>query len=172
MKYTKLNQFGLAHYILPVIVVGVIAAIGTIVLTRSHAATYPYVGFANDTSAIKVANTVFTSQDAVPGIGTQYITDLVPGAKMSYAAGFYGKVPLTSVCYEVRVYNSPKSSTQVTSANVGFSGQGATRTVNLPADNNYHNVCVTTSTYPQVSWNVWNQSDAAYVLVYQAVLHY
>ena len=41
MKLPKLNQSGVAHYILPLLLVVAVAGIGTYTLTRSHAAPAP-----------------------------------------------------------------------------------------------------------------------------------
>ncbi len=172
MKLQKLTQTGLAHYILPLVVVVLVGIVGVAVLLGSHAATLHYLGYNNNTSVANNNGTsVFTSQDYLAGIGAQNVSDIIPGAKLIYNY-FPGKTAFSSVCYQVRVYNSPKAATQVTSANITFVGLGNSKTMTLPVDSNYHEVCVASGKSSQLGYNIWNQSALAYVLVYQAVTYY
>lgn len=157
-----------------IIVAAVCAAAGVIVLNKSSAASLTppqQVGYLNINS---VANNdgvhVFTSQDQVPGLGAQNVADITPGSQLTFVQG--GKQLPTSICYVLRVYNSPKSAQQVTSASVTLVGPGSARTVTLPADDIYREVCVPSGRQTQLPYHVANLSSAAYVLVYQAVLHY
>jgi len=187
MKLRKLSQHGIAHYVVPLAVIVLVAIVGTALLLRSHAATLNYLGFANYTTAsgggsntgtaIKTPQ-VFTSQDFLPGIGAQYVSDMSPGAKLYYGT-FPGKLYFSQVCYYVRVFNSPKASNQVPSANITFVGLNNSLTRSLPADGKYHPVCVPSgspstqsNTGGQPLYSLWNRSLSAYVLAYQAVFYY
>jgi hypothetical protein len=129
----------------------------------------PKLGYYNYTSQSS-NNLVFQSQDSLPGIGTQYVSDVAPGGELSYVMS--GKVSIKSICYDARAYNSPKSLVQVPSVYTTFVGQGNTVAVDLPTDGNYYQVCVPSGTKTTPTYNVANLSDSAYVLVYQATVKY
>lgn len=176
MKLRRLNSKGFSYHVGLVAVAVLFGIVGTFLLLRSHAATLQYLGFNNYTTgsgptSSTGAPTVFTSQDSLPGIGTQYVSDIAPGGKLYYNY-FPGKAYFSQICYYVRVYNSPKSAVQVSSAYVTFAGLGNQTSWSLPADNNYHSVCVPSGTGTQQLYSVWNHSSYAYVLVYQSVSYH
>jgi hypothetical protein len=152
-------------------VVLLFAIAGYLIIRNSYAGTVTtyQAGFANYTSMDTSNPNVFVSQDIVPGAGTQYVSDIAPGNKLIYPGFPSGKVVSQSTCYYVRVYNSPKSITQVTSATIEFVGSGSSVTATLPADDLYREVCAPAGRKAQLPYNIYNQSNAAYVLVYQAI---
>ena len=163
-----------SRFIIPVLVVGLFSALGVALLHFTSAAPPQppqQIGYYGLTS---VANndgvSVFTSQDQVPGLGAQYVADITPGNKLTYVMA--GKLAPTNTCYYLRAYNSPKSAVQVTSADVTLVGTGSSRTVTLPTDDLYREVCVPAGKQAQLPYNVANLSTAAYILVYQTIVKY
>jgi hypothetical protein len=152
--------------------VAIFALFGVWYLVGSHAATTSYapIGYYNYASVANLNQGVFTTTDTIAGLGAQTVADIEPGQKLTFV--LTGKLAPSTMCYAVRIYNSPKSVTQVTNADVTFVGTGSSLTVNLPADDSYREVCVPAGRKAQLSYNVANLSPAAYVLIYQATAHY
>jgi hypothetical protein len=138
--------------------------------TNTATTTPTKVGYYNYLSQNNSA-TVFQSLDAVSGLGQQYVSDVSPGAELSYV-GFPGKASISSVCYDARAYNSPKALAQPPSAYVTFGGVGNSISVDLPTDGNYYQICVPNGSKATPSFNVANLSSSSYILVYQAVVKY
>jgi hypothetical protein len=157
-----------------VLAVALFALLGVKLLNNSGASPAtppPVIGYLNYQSMANADGlSVFTSQDNIAGLGAQYVSDIIPGKQLTYVMG--GKVVPNTVCYYLRVYNSPKSATQVTSASVTLVGTNNSQTVTLPADDSYREVCVPKGKQAQLPYNVANNSSAAYVLVHQTVLKY
>jgi hypothetical protein len=181
-KSIRISETGFTHYLVPAIVIVLVATIGVKLIVSSHADPISdYTGFYTAAQASDGENTnqgangVFETQDTVNGIGTQLVSDVTPGSQLSYDL-FPGKSATTKTCYYLRVYNSPKAEKQVMSAKIQFVGDGSSSTVNVLADDNYHAVCVATaaagSTATQLPYNVDNMSPSAFVLVYQAIVYY
>lgn len=163
-----------SRILVPALAAGIFAALGVLFLHFSSAAPLQspqQIGYYGLSS---VANndgvSVFTSQDQVPGLGAQYVADITPGSKLTYVMS--GKLAPTNICYYLRAYNSPKSAVQVTSADVTLVGTGSSRTVTLPTDDLYREVCVPSGKQTQLTYNIANLSNAAYILVYQALVKY
>jgi hypothetical protein len=170
MKNVKSSKSGINRYAFPLVLIAAIAAVGVSFLFSSRADTIRFLGFLNYQSQVTSAG-VFVSQDSIPGSGTQNVTDIAPGYKMNYA-NYNAKNAIDQICYYARAYNSPKVATTATSANTSFAGIGHTITVPIPIDGHYYSICVSTGTSSTSSYNVWNHSSSAYVLVYQAIVYY
>lgn len=171
----RLSQGGFSqHLLLPALVIGIVGGVGAYVIAKSHAQTplTTYTSFYNNSSVVGIGqNGIYTATDMVGGIGSQTVTGISPGNKLVFNY-FSTKVPSFATCYYLRVYNSPKANTQVTSANVQLVGDGNSTVFTLPADANYHQACVKPGSGPQLNYNVMNQSNSAYVLFYQALTDY
>jgi hypothetical protein len=150
------------------------AGIGGWIIIDSFAAvpSNPQVGFYNYASVSNInQNNVYSYPDAVAGIGSQTIINILPTGKMTFVTG--GKLVPTTICYFAKVYNSPKDSPPGTSATATFVGTGSSKTVTLPDDGNYHEVCVPSGNKAQLPFNVENRSASGpSVFVYQAVVKY
>jgi hypothetical protein len=170
MKNAKSKKNGIVKYAFPLTVIVAVAAIGIFFLFRGHAGTAQFLGFLNYQSQA-VTPGVFQSQDDLPGIGAQYISDVSPKSQLVYA-NFQGKYLIQKVCYSAKAYNSPKSTTQVSSAYTSFGGIGSRTAVYLPTDGNYYEICVPSGTGTTPAYNVFNQSPYAYVFVYQTTVYY
>jgi hypothetical protein len=112
-------------------------------------------------------NTVFQAQDYLPGIGTQTVTEIAPGGELVYSNSSLGKLP-TTICYEARTWNNPKSAVLATSAYVTFVGYNNSVSVDVPIDGNYYQICVPPGNKTAPAYNVANLSSSAYLFVYQA----
>lgn len=184
MKFHRLNQTGLAHYILPALVVVAIGLIGVRVLTASHA----------DSPTVKITNTSSTSTTSsfyqilnyasaaqttgvtqvsaqIQSLGAQTVDQLSPGAQLDLLA--YGKTSISSECYYFQVL--PLKGGGAT-ATIAFGGIGASKTVNFTYNATYasflQSFCVPTGKGATPSYNVENLSPSTGpdVLVYQDVV--
>lgn len=151
MKIYKLNQYGVAHYLVPAMVMLLVAVVGVRVITNSHAQTPPtnfVTNTANTGTSTNVA--VLGAQNAQSGadsamssvpysfIGSQTVDFLAPGQTLAYNNGLKGN---EVSCYLVYV-DQPKSGTAT--ATVEFANNNNTLTTNLSSttSNNLQQVCV------------------------------
>jgi hypothetical protein len=147
MFKTKINQKGFSHHLLLPVVVIIIAAVGAFVLSKSHAATVPSLGFNNYNTVANYTSTgVFKSQDVVPGIGWQPISEIPPNKQLIYNYFPSKVVRSTQNCYYLRIYSDPKSPNPVTSAKVQIVSYGNSKVVTLPVSAKYYEVCVSSGT--------------------------
>jgi hypothetical protein len=173
MPYKPLNQSGVAHYILPVIVVLAVAVIGFKVIAASHADPQTVNVVNADTTASGTATKniaildstqaalgAVASQSSVPYsfIGTQTVNSLpAGGATLTYSQGVKGN---ETSCYEVYV-SQPKSG--VATATVEFANNNNTVTKVLKSNNfdNLQEVCVAPGTGTNPGFDVQNQTPSA-----------
>ncbi|HET7320791.1 MAG TPA: hypothetical protein VFI84_04405 [Candidatus Saccharimonadales bacterium] len=169
MKLRKLNQLGVAHYILPALVVISVGAVGVAVLKESHAAT---TGVTN--SAVldsTYAQGASAAQSSVPYsfVGYKTVNYLAPGQALSYTQGIKGNV---TACYEVYV-SQPKSGTAT--ATVEFANNNNYLTTNLSSSttSNLQEVCVSPGRKANPGFSVKNLTPLTQntnIEVYQATL--
>jgi hypothetical protein len=169
MKYTPLNQRGFSyHIILPVLTMLAVSVIGVHVFTASHAATPTYFQMLNAADAASTPG-VSQIQSSIQSLGTQTVSQVLPGAELDYLIG--GKVPVDNICYYFQIMPLKGGGTV---AKIAFGGIGAMKTLNIPYDatrSGYlQKVCVPTDNGATPAYSVKNLSPETgpEVLVYQA----
>lgn len=153
MKIRKLNQAGMSHYLLPVLVMALVAVVGIRVLSGSHADTPTTLTLSASVDAssstsknvaiLGAANTrsgTVNAQSSVPYsfIGTQTVTVLGAGQSLTYNDGIKGKV---KSCYEVFV-QQPKSGTATVPVEFATNDNSVTKTLSSTTSDNLQQVCV------------------------------
>ncbi len=141
------------------------AGLGTYVFTQSKADTISYAGFYNSSSVIPAAG-VLPSTDPINGGGSQNVSQVSTGSKLTFAGA--NKAKYKTICYYVRVSSDISSDT---SAKIEFVGKGNSKTVTLDASDKYQSICVKSARQTQKTYNIYNASGAngPDVLVYQAI---
>lgn len=149
------------------------AIMGTYLLTSSKAAPsspVTNVNFINASSAA-VSPGVTTVPSIVNQVGSQSVSQVAPGGKLTYVQGLKGTIK--SVCYYVSV--QPMKGGSLT-ATVEFTSPTETLTTNLTytdaTANTYHGVCVGAGRKTSPGYNVYNKSPATgpNILVYQQMM--
>ena len=157
LKVFKYTPGGMA---LPFILL--FAGLGTYVITQSRADSITYSNFYNANNVAPSAG-IYPANDAVNALGSQNVSQLSSGGKLTYNGG--SKVKYRSICYYVRV---PENITGDTSAKIEFVGKGNSKTLNLAVSDDYQAICVKSGHKSQKSYNIYNISGPD-VLVYQAI---
>lgn len=165
----KLNEKGMAHWIVPTFVVALIAVVGVRVLAGSHAdnttldvtpaaATTsgtlegPYLAqidnYSNAVNSSKIPGTTTATTTDVVGVDdnfSQVVSVVQPGQTLVYkgsdTAGIAWNGTLKEVCYTLRVpYTNANNTPQVT-ATLELENYDSSKTVNLGSEGVYSSYC-------------------------------
>lgn len=187
MKIYKLNQAGISHFLVPALIVAIVALVGVRVMTASHAdsntsnATVALVASTDATSAtsknvaiLGAANTpsgTTSSQSSVPYsfIGYQTVNVLGAGQSLSYNDGIKGNV---KSCFEVYV-QQPKTGTAKVPVEFANNNNTVTKTLSSTDTDNLQQVCVAPGSSSNPGFDVENlstQQQNVAIEVYQDVL--
>jgi len=138
MEHLKLNQSGIAHFVLPALAAVSIGLVGALVLQYSHAAPTGITNAAIMNSSNAQGGSVGPSSVPYSFVGSQTVNFLGSGQALTYTQGVKGNV---TACYDVYV-TQPKAGTAT--ATVEFANNNNYLTVNLSstATNDLQEVCV------------------------------
>lgn len=171
MKKNKTNLKS-PKIILPIVIVIVFAAVGAMLITRSHAASFYSAAVLTSDNAviapgISVGGLTAGSMDFVKGPQVIYVS---PGAKLKFNQGVKGNV---THCYLVQVLPD-KSGTGSAQAYFASNNNSVGRllTYNPTNPNAFQQVCIGPGYLPNPGWSVANASTTQGIVVYQDVVTY
>jgi len=184
MRLHKLNQEGISHYLVPALVVAIVALVGVKVLAGSHAdsptavtssttttpASNKYADFFNYTNAV-AAPGVSVAGSQVQIIGSQDVVYLKSGSQLTFSES--NTVAGSTSCYYVNVVPVHGETTET--AKVEFTSVSNSITKNLTYNpnngDNFEQVCVGSSDKAHLDFNVANLSTTGPdVVVYQETM--
>jgi hypothetical protein len=180
----KLNQHGIAHWILPLVVVAVIAVIGVVVLKGSHAdapvitntssaytTSLKTVEFFNSSNAV-ITPGVSVVPAPVDNLGNQNVLEVESGSQLTFNGSNLTGAG-TTACYFVQVVPVKGETTET--AKVEFTSPTKSVTKNLTYSStqtdNFTEVCVGSGGQTNKGFNVANLTPTGPDLsVYQEIL--